>query len=210
VLKLLKKRLFSSPAAFLGTLEVHLETLRKPVKSEAEKPRISLLRREINHSDDTFATDDEFDEALKKATVTATRAQRPLSASEMLVINELQQWAQVESNRADSKAKQLINWLEKTLKPSGQWNDERVIIFTEYRATQAYLQTILAAHGFTQGGRLKVFFWGMDKDDREHIQAEFQADPSLSPLRILLATDTASKGIDLQKFCHRLIHYEIP
>ena len=28
--------------------------------------------------------------------------------------------------------------------------------------------------------------------------------------RILLATDAASEGIDLQLHCHRLVHYEIP
>ena len=40
--------------------------------------------------------------------------------------------------------------------------------------------------------------------------AAFQADPEISPVRILLATDAASEGIDLQKYCSRLIHYEIP
>lgn len=29
-------------------------------------------------------------------------------------------------------------------------------------------------------------------------------------MRILLATDAASEGLDLQNFCSRLIHYEIP
>ena len=50
----------------------------------------------------------------------------------------------------------------------------------------------------------------MDKDDRERVKAAFQADPAQSPVRILLATDAASEGIDLQKHCHRLIHIEIP
>lgn len=50
----------------------------------------------------------------------------------------------------------------------------------------------------------------MDPEERKRIQDEFQADPSLSSLRILLATDTASEGIDLQNYCHRLVHYEIP
>jgi len=210
VLKLLKKRLFSSPAAFLGTLEVHLQTISKPKSKEIERPKIGELRRAISVTEDTFATDQELDEALVRATTTATRTQRPLSQDEEKVIEQLRHWGITESSRADSKAKELIKWLSKTLKPDGKWNDERVIIFTEYRATQSYLQTILAAHGFTQGDRLKVFYGGMDPEDREHIQNEFQADPSLSPLRILLATDTASEGIDLQKHCHRLIHYEIP
>ncbi len=38
----------------------------------------------------------------------------------------------------------------------------------------------------------------------------FQDDPALDPVRILLATDAASEGIDLQNHCHRLLHWEIP
>ena len=50
----------------------------------------------------------------------------------------------------------------------------------------------------------------MDTEDRERIKAAFQADPQRPPVRILLATDAASEGIDLQNHCPRLIHYEIP
>ncbi len=34
--------------------------------------------------------------------------------------------------------------------------------------------------------------------------------PEVSPVRILLATDAAAEGINLQNHCYRLIHYEIP
>lgn len=210
VLKLLKKRLFSSPSAFLSTLNVHLQTIQTPAQSKENKPKFSILRRDIDTSEDSFATDQELDEAQARATVTATRIQNPLDPSEEVVIKQLHTWAALEGNRADSKAKELIKWLNQTLKPGGQWNNERVIVFTEYRDTQSYLHTILASHGFTQGGRLKTMYGGMDPEERGRIQAEFQADPKLSPLRILLATDTASEGIDLQNYCHRLIHYEIP
>lgn len=52
-----------------------------------------------------------------------------------------------------------------------------------------------------------TLYGGMDTDKRENIKAAFQAQ---SPVRILLATDSASEGIDLQNHCNRLIHYEIP
>ncbi len=39
---------------------------------------------------------------------------------------------------------------------------------------------------------------------------QFQYDPSVTPVRILLATDAASEGIDLQRFCHRIVHVEVP
>jgi len=50
----------------------------------------------------------------------------------------------------------------------------------------------------------------MDQEERERIKAAFQAHPSDSPVRILLATDAASEGIDLQNHCNYLIHIEIP
>ncbi len=50
----------------------------------------------------------------------------------------------------------------------------------------------------------------MDADARERIKGEFQHAPDRFPLRILLATDAASEGIDLQRYCHRMVHVEIP
>jgi hypothetical protein len=51
----------------------------------------------------------------------------------------------------------------------------------------------------------------MDGDDRELLRLAFQAPPGEdNPVRILLATDAASEGIDLQKHCHRLVNYDIP
>jgi len=47
-------------------------------------------------------------------------------------------------------------------------------------------------------------------DDREDVKAAFQSAPEVSPVRILLATDAAAEGINLQNHCYRLIHYEIP
>ena len=45
---------------------------------------------------------------------------------------------------------------------------------------------------------------------RERLKAAFQASPDRDPVRILLATDAASEGIDLQAYCCRVIHYDIP
>jgi hypothetical protein len=55
-----------------------------------------------------------------------------------------------------------------------------------------------------------TLYGGMDPKDREKVKAAFQASPAESPVRILLATDAASEGLDLQNHCSRLIHYEIP
>ena len=102
-----------------------------------------------------------------------------------------------------------MRWLKEQLQPGGEWSKARVILFTEYRTTQTWLHEILVSHGFG-GDRLALIFGGMDPEDREAVKAAFQADPQESPVRILLATDAASEGIDLQNHCNLLIHVEIP
>ncbi len=96
------------------------------------------------------------------------------------------------------------------MRPGGKWNEERVILFTEYRATQKWLFDLLAREGFVADGRLEMIYGGMPNDQREPIKAAFQTHPGDSAVRILLATDAASEGVNLQNHCSRLIHYEIP
>jgi superfamily II DNA/RNA helicase len=86
----------------------------------------------------------------------------------------------------------------------------RIIIFTEYRATQKWLFDLLAREGLAAEGRLEMIYGGMPNDQRERIKAAFQAHPKESVVRILLATDAASEGVNLQNHCSRLIHFEIP
>src|SRR5262249_51028482 len=69
---------------------------------------------------------------------------------------------------------------------------------------------LLAHRGFAAGGRLDLLYGGMPTEQREAVKNAFQAQPSEAQVRILLATDAASEGIDLQNHCHQLLHYEIP
>jgi len=68
---------------------------------------------------------------------------------------------------------------------------------------------ILTTHGFG-GEHMMLMHGGIDQKEREKIKAAFQAHPDISPVRILLATDAASEGIDLQNYCNYMIHIEIP
>ncbi len=211
VLKLLKKRLFSSPAAFAATLAQHERSLTTARKKEAvPRPAPSLLRQQIDQVEEEYADDEAYEESTDEAVDVASRLFRPVTAEERGLLDKLAAWAEAAASRPDSKARTLLAWLEQTLRPGGQWSDERVIIFTEYRATQKWLHGLLAALGLAGGDRLLTLYGGMDTAEREAVKAAFQASPALSPVRILLATDAASEGIDLQNHCHRLIHLEIP
>ncbi len=209
---LLKKRMFSSPEAFGTTLGVHRATIAKSANAaRVDKRAVQLAfdRVEEEAGDDT-----EIAQTTEDALRAAAQAQATATTEELRLLDELEGWARQTAGRPDAKAEALFDFLEQTCCPVGpdgkrHWNDERVIVFTEYRDTQKWLEKLLAARGLG-ADRLELIFGGMDQERRERIKSEFQADPSLSPMRILLATDAASEGIDLQRFCHRVVHYEIP
>jgi ERCC4-related helicase len=209
VLKTLKKRLFSCPAAFLTTLEQHEKSLHS-ARKKAAKPTYRSLQLELDRLDEEYADDGDFDEATADALDTATRLFAEPTSDEETLLQKMKEWAKRARGQRDSKVKQLVAWLKEHLKPGGKWSKERVIIFTEYRATQTWLQEVLAVEGFTDGDRLLTMYGGMDPEKREEVKAAFQTSPDISPVRILLATDAASEGLDFQNFCSRLIHYEIP
>lgn len=210
VLKTLKKRLFSSPAAFARTLQQHEHSLRNARRRRSARPAPGILQRQIDRVEEEYWVDTEAEEAADDAVDTATLLFEELNSEERTLLKEMNAWAQRATAQLDAKAKKLISWLHETIRPGGKWSNERVIIFTEYRATQNWLVGLLASEGLTGGERLMTLYGGMNSEERERIKAAFQTDPDQSSVRILLATDAASEGIDLQNHCSRLIHYEIP
>jgi len=215
MLLLLKKRLFSSPAAFATTLDAHVNSL-----SAARSVRVTdreAIRAAYDEADDDFAVDDEVDDATQAAMLVSASALDGLASDETALLNRLRTWSAKAAKRSDAKAKLLVDklraWcLRERSSEKPAWTNERVIIFTEYRATQKWLYGLLVDAGLAGDGgeRLALMYGGMPDDDRERIVAEFGADPSLRRVRILLATDTASEGIDLQRHCRLMVHAEIP
>ncbi len=207
---LLKKRLFSSPRAFATTLEKHRESLSG---KRTVRPKSTLddriLRKAIARTEEDYADDANLEEALGEAVDEAAAVAVDLTSEQKQILDQLTTWANTARHRLDSKAEALLEWLKSHLKPGGKWSDARVILFTEYRATHAWLQEILTNHGFG-GDRLMILHGGMDPRERDRVTAAFQAHPRVAPVRILLATDAASEGIDLQNHCQYLIHIEIP
>ena len=212
VLKLLKKRLFSSPEAFATTLRQHEHSLANARRrsTSAFRANIGILRRQVEQAEEETDNDDELEEANAVALEAAAPLFREPSADEKRLLVQMREWAARARTRPDNKAAELMKWLHRTIKPGGAWSAQRVIIFTEYRATQKWLHDLLEREGLAEPERLLTLYGGMKTDDRERIKAAFQADPRELQVRILLATDAASEGIDLQNHCSRLIHYEIP
>ncbi|WP_407111333.1 DISARM system SNF2-like helicase DrmD [Streptomyces sp. DSM 116494] len=209
---LLKKRLFSSPAAFARTVQVYLTGL------EESAGRTRQAATEVPDWLDDFAdyTADLDDEDLAAEEDTAlglsTRLTGDPEADESGLLREMERWALTHEAAADSKAAALVDYLKAVCRPGGMWQNERVVVFTEYRDTQRWLLDLLRQEGMTDGGRVAQLHGGLSTEEREQVRLGFQAHPATDEgaVRILLATDAASEGIDLQKHCFRLVNYDIP
>ena len=77
---------------------------------------------------------------------------------------------------------------------------DKLVIFTQFRETQAMLQRRLAAAGES----LAVFHGGLTRLEKEEAIRQFQG-----PARILLSTDAGSEGRNLQ-FCNALCNFDLP
>ena len=82
--------------------------------------------------------------------------------------------------------------------------DEKVIIFSEYSATVFWLAGFLGRHGYAD--RLLTFDGSLSAPERQQTLARFQSPEIL----LLISTDAASEGLNLQEQCRRVIHYELP
>ncbi|GGT80925.1 helicase SNF2 family protein [Actinomadura citrea] len=221
VTMLLKKRLFSSPKAFYETVGTHLRTMTEreraadqpdELERAAEKAGERVLRPLIERLEETAEEDDAYKETEAEALGAARRVMVPLTADDKRLLNELHTWAGKATNRQDAKLDAFLKWLEPIVRtPDGGWTDQRVIVFTEYLDTQRWLRDRLIIAGYP-AARIAQLYGGQDVREREHVKNVFQEDPRIEggEVRVLLATDAASEGINLQNHCHRLLHWEIP
>ncbi|WP_285398328.1 SNF2-related protein [Lysinibacillus sp. fls2-241-R2A-57] len=121
-----------------------------------------------------------------------------LTLSKMLEEDNAQS-QEVEAILAKLMALEVNSKAEKTLEIIEQAED-KVIIFTEYRATQIYLQWYLHSKGITS-----VLFNGkFNKNKRDYMKHLFK-----EKAQVLIATEAGGEGINLQ-FCHHVINYDLP
>src|SRR5262249_2688331 len=112
------------------------------------------------------------------------------------------------AKKSDSKTEALVHWVKKNLFADGKLrDDERLIVFTEYKETLFYLEQRLLQEGFDKN-TLGLLYGGMNADDFEAVKGEFEA--PAAAVRLLLATDAASEGINMQECCRWVVHYDIP
>ena len=125
--------------------------------------------------------------------------------------------------KADARFEALADLIGKLLlrpgddgAPPAFRDDERLVVFTEYKTTLDYLERRLReTHepGADDGPRILTLFGsggagGMDDAARNRVRQAFN-DPH-SGVRILIATDAASEGLNLHRRARYLLHYDCP
>lgn len=88
---------------------------------------------------------------------------------------------------------------EKTMELIAQMN-EKVIVFTEYRATQEYLLNYFKNHNLSA----VPYRGGMNRGKKDWMMDLFRG-----RCQVMIATEAGGEGINLQ-FCHNMINFDLP
>lgn len=86
--------------------------------------------------------------------------------------------------------------------------DDRVVIFTERIETMKYLAAQLAKDLNLKDGAIQEISGAMSDAEQQSIVENFGREES--SIRILVASDVASEGLNLHYLSHRMIHFDIP
>lgn len=87
-------------------------------------------------------------------------------------------------------------------------NNDRLVIFTERIETMKYLAENIKKDLNLSEKQVEVMHGGMSDKELQRIVDEFGR--AESPIRVIVASDVASEGINLHYLSHRLIHFDIP
>lgn len=111
-----------------------------------------------------------------------------------------------------SKFKLLVDLLQDRAKEPLNWDskapDDRIVIFTERIATLEWLSKHLPPALQLKSNEVATLHGGMTDIEQQQIVESFGVEES--KVRLLIASDVASEGINLHYQSHRLIHFDIP
>jgi SNF2 family DNA or RNA helicase len=223
----LQQRLLSSIAAFARTLKVHRAGLQKALDGEKNLGSPAVARNfveapgsddaaELDLEDEGAEQEIEADEDLAASSATAhgsTEASASDLHAELAAVEEMLAVAERHASRPDARVTWLVKWIFSNMLSGTTWNRRRLILFTEYEDTRRWLERRLReALSATERAedRIGVFSGATGADRRDEVKRAFNADPDTEPLRILICTDAAREGINLQTWCSDLVHVDLP
>ncbi len=212
--EILGKRLLSCPTAFAESWRRCKEGLRE--ERPAEDAEVEASRKSVQRDtgDDREA---QSRESIASGVVGAwLKAVAPEMKEEIAALDlavsglgfnlEAADVAE-QTPTADTRFTVFNGLIQRLLHTDGGWrDDERLVVFTEYKTTLDYLVRRLRER--YEPDRILTLFGGMDESERDLVKQSFN-DPKHS-VRILLATDAAAEGLNLQRSARYLLHFDCP
>lgn len=234
-LTILQRRLASSPEAIYQSLRRRKARLEKNLRElellqrggEVAK-RLATLTPELaaDYIEDLEdAPGDELEEAEEQVLDQATAARSiPELKTEIVTLERLESMAQrLRRSGEDKKWQELAQLLGVIFTPAAFRNEvaesqaqfgdtppkgspsQKLVIFTEHRDTLAYLEERIRTR-IGRPGSITCIHGGMGREERMKAQEAFRHDPEV---RVLIATDAAGEGINLQR-AHLMVNYDLP
>ena len=186
LLILMQRLVTSSTRAVRAALEKRLEVLQQP-----EEPPIANGLFDLEDWEDM--------DGEEQAAHFARNRQRALDNEEAEVTRLIELSGRAEAAGPDAKATALLEWIYRLQRETGE-PDLKMLIFTEFVATQTMLKEFLEARGMS----VVTLNGSMDLPARATAQAEFAG-----PTRFMVSTDAGGEGLNLQ-FAHIVLNYDIP
>jgi len=207
-LMILQRRLASSLYAITRSLENRLralnevlELLKSPNRAAERKRLLDPLLdpdvpRDITEYEELSDEErEQIEERIFRQVLTDNPAEITAERDE---VQRLLQLAQSLKEHKEAKFEQLLDVLDSS--NVSRSDDEKLLIFTEYRDTLESITKRLEQKGYV----VATIHGGMDVDARKQAQRTFR-----THAKIMVATDAAGEGINLQ-FCRWLINWDIP
>ena len=236
-LTILQRRLASSSEAIYHSLRRRRERLESRLRelellqrgaavSQPAYTGPALDAEEVEDLDE--APDDEVESAeeaiLDQATAAATVAELKAEIATLTRLEGIA--AEVRHRGEDTKWRELATLLGEIFTPEGiRGSDpdpasrrgsgpvpkpvpsphQKLVVFTEHRDTLSYLERRVSSL-LGRPGAVVTIHGGVGREERRKVQEAFLHNPDV---QVLLATDAAGEGINLQR-AHLMVNYDLP
>ena len=222
VFSLLTKRLLSSPYALARTWWKHIEGYATTATFDEAAAAANRAERQTADDDEKARREEDLARQgagwLRRYEAELTAAREDVSAALIAlgwdrdVVDEPIDIENVGYSSVfppDGKWTAFRHWIDTRLRDGDDelLEDERGLIFTEYKDTLDYLTARLRADGMSEPV-VRRLFGGSTMMDREIVKDAFTSADDRA--RLLVATDVAAEGLNLQTACRYVLHYEVP
>jgi len=187
IMILFQRLVSSSTAAILSAMQGRLSRLQLGDDQDIDA-----------YTDDWDISEDDYIQALNLQEEIRTSSDL-LVDEESLLADLIAQAQKCMETEVDAKAEALLNKINE-LKQTEDNPKLKVLVFTEFRTTQAMLQQFFIANGYN----VSVINGTQDLDARKKALVDFKNES-----QILIGTDAAGESLNMQ-FCHIVVNYDLP